>query len=117
MTVPSPFRGVCGDQSVSDSYQLGTYGCRPEHLHALTDDWGDVGDPRRGLPMIWFQTTNGTLRVRLGRDWVEHRKGRCDAAPVSGLPIPTEPEDEQLVRRINASAGTDLRRVGRSATG
>ena len=36
---------------------------------------------------------------------------------MSELSTPTEPEDEELLRRINNHVGTDLRRVGRSATG
>lgn len=57
-----------------------------------TDDWGDVGDPRRGLPMIWFQTTNGqstrqaTQRVWHPHLWVDPAqvRPRIDAALAAG---------------------------------
>lgn len=58
-----------------------------------------------------------TLRDRLGRCRVEGRKGRCEAGRVSELSTPTEPEDEELLRRVNNRVGAELRNVGRSATG
>lgn len=53
-----------------------------------TDKWGDVGDPRRGLPMIWFQTADdqSTRRVWHPHLWVDPAqvRPRIDAALAAG---------------------------------
>jgi 4a-hydroxytetrahydrobiopterin dehydratase len=53
-----------------------------------TEAWGDVGDPRQGLPMIWFQTADGqsTQRVWHPHLWVDPAqvRPRIDAALAAG---------------------------------
>lgn len=53
-----------------------------------TDDWGDVGTPYQGLPMIWFQTADGqsTQRVWHPHLWVDPAqvRPRIDAALAAG---------------------------------
>lgn len=53
-----------------------------------TDDWGDVGDTRQALPMIWFQTADDapTQRVWHPHLWVDPAqvRPRIDAALAAG---------------------------------
>ncbi|MEU0091047.1 4a-hydroxytetrahydrobiopterin dehydratase [Kribbella sp. NPDC006257] len=53
-----------------------------------TEDWGDVGDPRTGLPMIWFRTADArsTQRVWHPHLWVDPAqvRPRIDAALAAG---------------------------------
>jgi 4a-hydroxytetrahydrobiopterin dehydratase len=54
------------------------------------DDWGDVGDTRQALPMVWFQRSAGT-QAQAGRVWHPHLwvdpaqvRPRIDAALAAG---------------------------------
>jgi 4a-hydroxytetrahydrobiopterin dehydratase len=53
-----------------------------------TKDWGDVGDPRTGLPMIWFQTADARSKQRVWHPhvWVDpdQIRPRIDAALAAG---------------------------------
>lgn len=53
-----------------------------------TEDWGDVGDPRGGLPMIWFRTAEARSEQRVWHPhlWVDPAqvRPRIDAALAAG---------------------------------
>lgn len=53
-----------------------------------TEAWGDVGDPRLGLPMIWFRTADAQETARVWRPhlWVDPTqiRPRIDAALAAG---------------------------------
>jgi 4a-hydroxytetrahydrobiopterin dehydratase len=53
-----------------------------------TEDWGDVGDPRTGLPMIWFRTADDRPAQRVWHPhlWVDPTqvRPRIDAALAAG---------------------------------
>ncbi|GAA1567445.1 VOC family protein [Kribbella karoonensis] len=51
-----------------------------------TEAWGDVGDPRTGLPMLWFRTADSTQRAWHPHVWVDpgQVRPRIDAALAAG---------------------------------
>ncbi len=57
--------------------------------HVIGDDnWGDVGDTRQALPMVWFQRSDGTEARRVWHPhlWVDpgQVRSRIDAALAAG---------------------------------